>query len=260
MSEFKKLLTEMIGVIDPFKKDMKYFIIKNTEEDGLRGRGDTKDMNTVVLVVAKNVITEINSTCCLSSLAYLKSILDSPYIQADDARLEIVEDFASDHRTMGVKSLAFVSKKLKVNYQASDPLMVEALQIASKRSNKLNAYGFPCEIRVNKETAKEFSDAARIFSSYDNSVEVCRISYGDKEVKAEFGERGHRTQIILASDVQGEDVEISNLFLIDDIQKMLKISSVHDGKLSLSSKYLKLDVELDCAFYTIISSSRKVRG
>lgn len=252
MSNLKRALTEALTVLDPYKKDIKYFIVAN-QEGGHTGSAFTGDGLTYIRAVFKQPITEVTNTASLGSLPYLKAILDAEPIKADDCRVEVEELVSADGVTRAVGKLTFIGKKLKAAYQASDPMMVQALQIAAKTPRPMAGV---CSITVDKATAKDFDNAARIYLSYDNKLDHCRIEYKDGMVTAEFGDRAHRSTVTLAENVPGEDTTVSTTFLIDDVKKLLNLAAIKGGKLSLLSKYLKLELEQEFADYMIIAAMR----
>lgn len=254
MVTLKSLLSELLSILDPYKNDMKYFILKNTDE-GLQGTAFSNDNQTFISMTAKTTVEEIKSICALGSLPYLRAILESSYIKEDATKLTIEERISLDKITSSVGRIIFHSKKMKVAYQAADPLLVQALTIAGQKPKPLT---YAVTIDVNKETAKEFEDASRIYGAYDKAIEHCRLEFANQRVIAEFGERQNSTEIVLAEGLEAEDTTVSNTFLIEDVKRLLKLASQKGGKLSLSNKYLRLTFEQDNAEYLIMISCRKV--
>ena len=263
-NEFRNLLADLLSNTEPFRDSISHLLLKKTESGDVAAAAKSRDGNIAVTARSKMDVPEFHDVACLGSLPFLNSIVNSAYFSGKAksvSNMELNYDISSNGKTNALRSIDFTSgKKMEIFYQATDPYINDLTRV-----KKATVKDWNVKFQITPTLIADFMEALKIQKAAPkiggDRDEVFTLSYTqDNEIIAVFGEKGHSTSIVLSKQVEeSEDVNvITSLFSIVNFQAILKLVGKKEATCFLADKALKVEMETDQAFYSLMTTAKKL--
>ena len=259
MSGFQELLTDIIGITDPFRSYCQYIKMKRKDDGDLMAVIDGRDNAIQITAKAKKEIPEFQTQACLGSLPYLKQVLDSSFMRGTDAKntkIDLTVGKSSNGASNMLKSIDFTTKRLTVKYNATDPFIGDI----NKKTRPVIATDWPVTFSITDEMLSNFEDVVRIHTSAPKinpkHADVFTLVYQEDSVSAQFGDTTHQVSAVLADGVTSSATKISTLLPISIVRAMFKIKA--NQVAFLAEKAVKIEFDTSEAVYSIIAPGKLI--
>lgn len=259
-SELHGYLTDLISITAPFSASVANILLKRTAGGDLEALAQDKNAFIVIRATSKKPVELIQHPACLSSVEYLSSALSvvgTNMMKGKPPVFTINTGMASDRKTEAIKSIDIKSSRFTFSYNASDPFLNKTMMV--KRTVLAE---WPVQFVITSESGREFEDAARVHATGSRNAgdrdSVFKLTRTDSSLVAEFGEKSHRTQVVLSEAPKGDSKPFEAFFGIDLFRSMLKILGNDGGIAHLNPMALKIETETAINVYTITMTAKIV--
>lgn len=251
----RDFLIDAITSIEPFKT-IPYLAIKKHNGDVLASAQEQKG-GVVVKIQSKVDIEELDDgvAALFGNLPYLKSLLDNDYTK-EKCNIDIHHRNSSDNQSSVIGSLSVSSGRFKAEYQATDPFIGNLSKVKVPIVRE-----WPIAFSMSKDIYTDFKSISRIHAMSPkiggDRDDIFTISTENDSINITFGERNHKTSMVLCECDKNDVGEFSALFSISMLDSLFKLGD--KGKIHLTTQAIKLEVESELAKYTYIISAKKVK-
>lgn len=257
--EFRNLLAETITVVEPFRDEIQFILMKKTREGDIALVGKSKSSSIEITALSKHDLPDFEGVACFGSVSYLGAILKSKYLKNGSFSMEVEYKERKDYNTKSVFSILFESEdeKFQAFYQATDPFVNKM-----NRIKPLNITNWPVSFTITQDFIKDFNEIIKVHKSGPklggDRDDLFTLSFSNGNIVAIFGEKGHRSNLVLCDNAVGKDVDtISALLNISLFQSILKLIGKGDAKARFTSTALKIDIDNDAATYSLTIAAKK---
>lgn len=258
--EFRNLLAEAVTIVEPFRDELQFILMKKTKSGDISLAGKSKSSSIEMTALSKHDIPDFNGVACFGSISYLGAILKSKYLKADNFSMDIEYKEKKDYNTQSVYAIMFESadEKFQAFYQATDPFVNKMNRIKPSAID-----GWPVSFTINQEFIKDFNEIQKVHKSGPrlggDRDDLFTLSYSDGNIVSMFGEKGHRSNLVLCTDAQGKDDidSISALLNISLFQSILKLVGKGEARAKFTSTALKIDIDNTAATYSLTLAAKK---
>lgn len=257
--QFRTLISDAISVVDPFRDEIQYLLMKKTKDGDVALLGKSKNSSIEITALSRHDIPEFEGVACFGSLSYLGAVLKSKYLKTDEFSMDVEYREKKDQNTKSVYSILFESNdgKFQAFYQATDPFV-----------NKMNRFkpaavkSWPVTFTVDQEFIKDFSEIQKVHKSGarlgGDRDDLFTLSYSGGDIVAIFGDKGHRSNLILSRSAEADGIDtLSALLSITLFQSILKLVGKGEAKAKFTANALKIDIINDAAAYSLTIAAKK---
>ena len=259
--EFKNLLTDILMVVEPFRDEIPFVLMKRTQEQDIALAAKSKSGSIRITARSHMDVPDFEGVACLGSLQYLSAVLNSPQFKGDKKEFEITQHYetATDGKTHALRYITFKGgRKMEVFYEATDPFVNRMNKIKPPKIDK-----WPITFNINEAFIKDFNDITKVHRASPrlggDRDDVFTMLYSKGQISAVFGEKSHQSTMILTDDVTADEgIDTHNdLYLVNHFQTILKLVGKNKGVGKLAPFALRVDTSTEYATYSILITAKK---
>ncbi len=263
---FRDVMVDMLTHIEPFKDSISNLLMKKNTDGTITAVAKARDGNIALRIESKHEIPEFDHIACFGSLPYLRSILKSAYFSgksksSQGMSMDMEFDVSSNGKTTALRSIQFSTKsgRFEAFYQATDPFV-----------NNLNKVKLPAiedwdaDFTIGQDEIKDFSEILKIHKTAPkiggDRDDIFRLTIDDGIVQSTFGDKGHHSSVLLASNVniETDTSGINSLFAVSKIEAMFKLVGKGEALCSVAKRAFRVQLETAWCTYSIVTTAKKL--
>ncbi len=257
--EFKNLLTDVLSVVEPFRDEIPFILMKRTQEQDIALAAKSKNGNIRITARSHKDVPDFEGVACLGSLQYLSAVLNSPQMSGkNNFSIKQHYETATDGKTHALRYMTFKGgRKMEVFYEATDPFVNKMNKI---KPPKIDSW--PITFKINAAFIKDFNDITKVHRASPklggDRDDVFTLLYSNGKMSAVFGEKSHQSTMILTEDTTTTGVDTHNdLFPVTHFQAILKLIGKNTGVGKLAPRALRIDTSTEYATYSLMITAKK---